>query len=356
MLWKRLPAVGGLTLALICLPVVFAAGGDSAAEPCQPTPECHHQPTTTLTPPASTSTTTTPSGSLFFEDFTGDTTADFTSRFDWSVADLSTSGRSLETWQGHHNDACEGPTTERVLQHAPVSNTDPGPEFWLCGPGGDATDHIMTSNGRNNVFGVTAFSPKPSFTGRRVCFDVNLTVSFGQRRWWEVQILPAHYVTNAIGMLQMGTINSSSQERGTAYLAWGAGIGGTLQNRILPLGGLLWDFTGEINHVRRGNEPDPNTAGFDVSQFATPIFEAPFSTRFVTEDRATRAHHCWTDNGDGTMTIRQARPAGLPDFVATFNGSFPQPFRVIFSDHNYDSGKDGSLASQTFHWDNLSVE
>ena len=355
MLWKRLPAVGGFTLALICLPVVFAAGGDSAAKPCQPTPECHHRPTTTMTPPASTSTTAPP-GVVFFEDFTGDDITGFTARFDWSVADLQLGERNLTPWRGHHNMACENPTTERDLVHGSrTDNTNPGDEFWLCGPGGDATDHLMTSNGRNNVFGVTAFSPKQSFTARQVCWDVNLTASPGVRRWWEVQILPAHYVANAISMHQMGTIGSTSADRGTAFLAWGAGVGGTLQNRILPLDGLIWDFTEEINAVWRGNEPDPNTAGFDVSQAATRFFRAPYSTRFVTTDRATRNRHCWTDNGNGTMTIRQARP-GLPDFVQTVSGSFPQPFRVIFADHNYDSGKDGSLDSQTFHWDNISVQ
>jgi hypothetical protein len=294
---------------------------------------------------------------VFFEDFTGDTMSSFTSRFNWSVADLNTGGRNFTTWQGHHNMACEGPATERALHHGPAGdNVNPGDEFWLCGPSGPASDHLMISNGRDNVFGVTAFSPKQTFTratARRVCFDVNLTVSPGRRRWWEVQILPANYVANAISMRQMGTVGPG-EERGTAYLAWGAGVGGTLQNRILPLGGFIWDFTEEINHLWRGNEPEPNTAGFDTSQAATMFFGAPYSSRFVTTDRATRQHHCWTDNGNGTMTIRQTR-TGLPDFVATVPGSFPSSYRVIFSDHNYDSGKDNSLASQSWHWDNLEI-
>ena len=280
--------------------------------------------------------------------------ADFTSTFDWSVADLNVGGRNTNPWTGHHNMACEGPTTERQLRHGPANdNVNPGAEFWLCAPNGPESEHLMTSNGRDNVFGVTAFSPKQSFTGRRVCFDVNLTQSPGRRRWWEVQILPANYVRDGVSLGRMGTAGSS-EERGTAILAWGAGVGGTLQNRILPLGGFIWDFTEEINHIWRGNEPQPNTAGFDTSQAATMIFGAPYSTRFATNDRATREHHCWVDNGNGTMTISQTR-TGQADFVRTINGSFPQPFRVIFADHNYDSGKDGSLDSQTFHWDNLEV-
>jgi hypothetical protein len=342
-------ALGGLTwLGVQDTPTVEACHKSSHHPHGHPCPTTTTPLTTTMPPP---------SGSLFSEDFTGDSIADFTSRFDWSVADLSLFERDLTPWQGHHNEMCDGPDTERQLVHGPRNDsTDPGAEFWLCGPGGPTTDHLMTSNGRNNVFGVTAFSPKQSFTANRVCWDVNLTVSFGRRRWWEVQILPEQYVRNAISLVQMGVIdNHHSSERGTAYLAWGAGVGGTLQNRILPKDALLWDFTEELNHVWRGNEPDPNSAGFDVSQHATVIFDAPYSTRFVTQDRATRPRHCWTDNGNGTMTIRQSRP-GLPDFVATVAGAFPRPFRVIFADHNYDSGKDGSLDSQTFHWDNITID
>jgi hypothetical protein len=311
--------------------------------------------TTTSTTISTSTTIPPPTGVAFFEDFTGDDMSSFTQRFDWSVADLGFS-RSTAPWQGHHNMACEGPETERNLVHGPVSNTDPGAEFWMCGPGGPTTDHLMTSNGSNNVFGVTAFSPKQSFTARRVCWDVNLTESFGRRLWWEVQILPANYVANAIGMLEMGTINGSSSERGTAYLAWGAGVDATLVNRVVPQGGLIWDFTEEKVQIWRGREPNPNRGW--GSEPAQVIFNPGNGwepgVRYVTKDRATRAHHCWIDNGDGTMTIGQQRP-GQAEYVRTIRGSFPQPFRVIFQAHNYNAGKDGTASNQTWHWDNILV-
>jgi hypothetical protein len=366
---KRFLILFATAVALIGLPAF--TGGSTSARTCPAIrPHCKPRPTTTTAAPTTTAvpttttttttttiaatTTTSPPGTLFAEDFTGDTMADFTGRFDWSVADLAR--RPSTPWQGQHDMMCHGPDTERTIVHGPAyDSSTPAPEFWLCAPGGLGTDHLMTTNGQDAVFGVTAFSPKQSFTGNRVCWDVNLTVSPGRRRWWEVQILPANYVSNAISLVRMGvSVQSADSERGTAFLAWGAGVGGTLQNRILPLNGLIWDYTEEINHVWRGNEPDPNTAGFDVSQAATMILNPDYSTRFVTTDRATRDRHCWTDDGNGTMTIRQARP-GLPDFVRTIAGSFPKPFRVIFADHNYDSGKDGSLFSQTFHWDNILV-
>jgi hypothetical protein len=317
-------------------------------------PHGHPCPTTTTQTP----TTTSPSGGLFSEDFTDDDIADFKATFDWSVVDLDVSGfHTTDTWQGHHNMACEAPTTERALHHrVAYDNVNPGDEFWLCGPGGPTTDHLMTSNGHNNVFGITAFSPKQSFIGNRVCWDVNLTESPGRRRWWEVQIVPASYVTNAISLVDMGmSVRGNDSERGTAYLAWGQGHNGYFKNRILPKSGLIVDFTQEMIEIWRGNEDAPNTARFDTSQAATKVFFGGLGSRFVTQDRATRAHHCFTDNGNGTLTIRQQRP-GQADYVQTIPGSFPKPYRFILADHNYDAGKDGSLASQTFHWDNITID
>lgn len=303
--------------------------------------------TSTSSPPQSTTTSTVPTASAFFEDFTGDTIGDFTARFDWSVVDLDRSGRAAgggTPWQGQHNMACMGPDTERTLTHAPISNTDPGVEFWLCGPAGPSSDHLMTSNGSDGTFGITAFSPKPSFTGSRVCWDVNLTESPGARRWWEVQILPAAAVANEKALADgggrgEGMVGGVDFERGTAFLGWGQGVDGTFMKRPIPPDGLIFDFTVETVGVFQGK---------------TAIVPRDFNNRYVTQDRATRAHHCWVDNGNGTMTVTQQRP-GRADYVKTFPGSFPKPFRVIFADDNYNSGKDGSLSNQTWHWDNIEV-
>jgi hypothetical protein len=297
--------------------------------------------TTTTAPPPTTTTIPRPPGSvLFFEDFTGDTMANFTSTFDWSVVDL---WRGDASWQGHHDMSCGGPTTERTLHHAPISNTDPGPEFWLCGPNGPTSDHLMTSNGDNHTFGITAFSPKPSFSGNQVCWDVNQTVSPGRRLWWEVQVIPAAAVTNARSLASLGLmVNGVDFERGSAYVGWGIGIDGTYMKRPNPPTGIIFDFTEEMVRIWRGQ-----TLMFNPGNGWEP------GVRYVTTDRATRAHHCMVDNGNGTMTLTQQR--GTETYTRTVPVSFPKPYRVIFSAQNYNAGKDGTASNQTWHWDNILV-
>jgi hypothetical protein len=294
----------------------------------------------TTTPPTQTPTTSStippPAAVAFFEDFTGDDIEDFKATFDWSVVDL---WRGDDTWQGHHDMNCGGPTTERTLHHGPVSNTDPGVEFWMCGPNGPTSDHLMTSNGDDHTFGITAFSPKPSFTGNRVCWDVNLTVSPGRRLWWEVQLINADSVARAPSLASQGLmVGGVDFERGTARLAWGQGMDGTFMKRPWPTDSFVFDFTEEIVRLWKGQ---------------TQVFWGGFAERFATTDRATRAHHCMVDNGNGTVTITQQR--GTNTYTRTVKGSFPKPYRVIFSAQNYNAGKDGTASNQTWHWDNILV-
>lgn len=295
----------------------------------------------------------------FSEDFSGDTIADFTSRFDWEVVDLwrrvlDSSGQPI-TWPGHHNLACENPSTERRLQHhKPVSNTDPQDEFWLCG-GAVTDDHIMTANGENGTFGITAFSPKQAFTGRRVCWNSNVTVSHGRRHWFEVQLINATAVANerllaegggkGEGMVAPGEVDV---ERGTARLAWGHGMDGTFMKRPWPADSLVFDYTEELVHIWKGQ---------------SLRFLSPWVERFAPEDRATRWRHCLIDNGNNTVTFEVQRPAGGPGTVnggtlysrTATGASFPAEYRVIFSAHNYNAGKDGTQPHQTWHWDNILV-
>jgi hypothetical protein len=323
----------------------FSEGGqlhctihDLVTTPPTTTPPTTRVTTTTSTTPPPTSTTALPRGVAFFEDFSGDTMADFTAKFDWSVVDLN---RSSDSWRGHHDMACQGPDTERALVHGPITNTDPGVEFWLCGPGGPTSDHLMTSNGSNRTFGITAFSPKLSFTSNRVCWDVNLTESRGRRLWWEVQLIPAAAVESETSLASQGKMvgGGVDTERGTAFLAWGQGMDGTLMKRPWPSSSVVFDFTEEYVKIWKGQ---------------TLAFDGGFASRYVTQDRAARARHCMVDNGDGTMTLTQQRP-GQADLVRTVRVSFPKPYRVIFSAHNYNAGKDGTQSNQTWHWDNILV-
>jgi hypothetical protein len=305
-----------------------------------PTPTTRATTTTTTTPVTTSTSIPPPVGVAFFEDFTGDTIDDFTATFDWSVVDLF---RGNASWQGHHDMACGGPTTERTLHHGPASNADPGAEFWMCGPNGPASDHLMTSNGDNHTYGITAFAPKQSFTGNRVCWDVNLTESPGRRLWWEVQLIPAAAVSTAQSLASQGLmVNGVDFERGSAYVAWGIGIDGTYMKRPNPPTGLIFDFTEEMVRIWQGQR-----------QVFNPGNGWEPGVRYVTTDRATRARHCMIDNGRGSMTISQQR--GTTTYTRTVPVSFPKPYRVIFSAQNYNAGKDGTASNQTWHWDNILV-
>jgi hypothetical protein len=307
-------------------------------------------PPTTTTIPTST-TTPPPKDVAFFEDFTGDDIADFTSRFDWEVVDLN---RRDVGWPGHHDMQCNNPDTTRTLHHYwPISNTDPQDEFWLCGPPNTPNDHIMTANGENGTFGITAFSPKLAFAGKRVCWSNNLTLSAGRRHWFEVQLIDAARVANEKLLAQgggtgEGMVGRVDYERGTARLAWGHGMDGTFMKRPWPADSLVFDYTDELVRIWKGQS----------SRFLSPWVE-----RFAPTDKATRYQTCLVDNGNNTVTFTQQRPAGGP---GTANGgttytrtvseaSFPASYRVIFSAQNYNAGKDGTQPHQTWHWDNILV-
>lgn len=334
--------------------VAPSTSAPSTTEPSPPTTEPSTTaspstaPPTTLPPTSTVSSTTTsppttepPQGTLFSEDFTNDDIEDFKATFDWSVIDL---WRRNNGWQGHHDMTCGPPNTERTLHHIqPPSNTDPGEEFWLCGPMGPQSDHLMTSNGDNGTFGITSFTPKQAFdrdTARRVCWDVNLTVSRGRRLWWEVQLVNAEAVAANRSLASQGLmVGGVDFERGTAFIGYGQGMDGTMMKRPWPADSLVFDYTEERVRIWKGQN----------SRF----FE-PYDHRFVTEDRATRYQNCLIDNGDNTVTFTQERPSGVYTGTAT-DASFPDTFRVIFSAHNYNAGKDGTQPFQTWHWDDIGV-
>ena len=66
--------------------------------------------------------------------------------------------------------------------------------------------------------------------------------------------------------------------------------------------------------------------------------------------KAIRRTFTVTDNRNGTVTV---------DFLGkkyTYQGSFPDQFKVYFKDHNYTPDKDGTPAGHTWHWDNIIVK
>ncbi len=89
---------------------------------------------------------------------------------------------------------------------------------------------------------------------------------------------------------------------------------------------------------------------------------------FVNRDKAARYRHCMIDNGNGTITLTQDRPATIllrrSDQVPgglrtrTLRGSFPDgQVRVSFEDDMYDPPKRAGYdpTTLTWHWDNIEI-
>jgi hypothetical protein len=77
-------------------------------------------------------------------------------------------------------------------------------------------------------------------------------------------------------------------------------------------------------------------------------------------DKAARFQHCMVDNGNGTITLSQARPGGGVA-TSTVGGDLPNGrVRVVFQDDNYDPDKHGGTSTAgdpryTWHWDNIQI-
>lgn len=220
------------------------------------------------------------------------------------------------TWSGDHNDACEGPDTQREVSAADLAEI-----FWWCAPRGPESGHVMTSMGAVDGYAIVSFSPDQAFSDfDRVCWDVNLT-DLGPRKWTQVTIIPEQAFT--------------ANDRRLDYTA---SIG--IDEFAVPL-------------------PDESFAFQMAGDDAIRIFDPDLAVndennRFLTDDVVHRYHHCLTDNGDGTVTVEQERDAGVYTLVVP--GSFPDEGRVIFQDENYDPLKDGPIPGFTWHWDNIEID
>ena len=228
---------------------------------------------------------------------------------------VGASSGATGSWPGDHDAACGGAGTQRTV-HA----ENPSESIYWC------RQHVMTSMGHVDGYSMVVLAPPRSFSGaRRVCWDVNLT-DLGDRQWPEVVILPeALYQANG-GRIDY--IDPTHQDKDDSALPYDMSTIG-VQHR----NGRLWVFTDRTLQYRDGN-----------------------SQTFFTDDKASRFQHCVVDNGNGTLTVRQARPGG--DRVVTVPGEFPDAFRVLIKDHNYTPNKacDGMCPGYTWHWDNIIVQ
>ena len=176
-------------------------------------------------------------------------------------------------------------------------------------------------------YAIVAFAPLQVFTNvSRVCWDQNLT-DLGGGKWTNVVIVPEGTYHRNGGRLDYVSAGFNDPNGPGSFNAQGNGdIFGVKQFR-----GTLMMYQG-------------NNTLFDSADVWT-----------AGDDRATRFQHCMTDNGNGTVTLTQARSYGTVSYTA--GGSFPDgPVRVIFQDDNYDTVKhDGRPGFKTWHWDNISI-
>ena len=288
-------------------------------------------------PPATVAPTTTPTTSppsppgpvQFRADFA--TAADFDARFDHGFSGLDPSTfpdyvPHIDSWNGDHNMACEGPTTLRTIH---VDNKDDF--FWWCAPGGDpAKGHVMV--GVNTTgYNIAWFSPSQYFTNvSRVCWDQNLT-ELGGGKWMQVVLAAradVERVQAQLGHLDLGFTGPGFQVDG----------GPTTGVHPTAASGGAKMFRGGFGYWR----------GAD---FTT---EMPGGQ--VTTDKATRYRHCMIDNGNGTITLTQQRPDGVHSHTGP--GTMPDgDVRVVWQDDNYDVPKRDNYDPNnlTWHIDNIEI-
>lgn len=361
--------IGGVAVAQTAEPVTFTAEcvleGTTATcvgEIPAPTtaPPTTTEPPVTTVPPTTTPPTTVPPTTVppttqppvttvppVTGEFTAgrfDTAADLDA-FDWQ---LHATEPVLESWEGEHNHACEGPTTHRTIDGARrVGDHDARtlPVVYWCEPGGPGTGHVMTSVDTLSVATIS-FSPKQTFTDvTRVCFDVNMN-NLGEGRWAGLFVVPASDVAANGGGLDY---HAGTVEPDFDTTARGMPVGGV---------GLTFLRGTALVHEGRGH-----------GNSAVEIYETWAAWDDNMEPTSgPRRQICLTDNGNGTLTLDKYQPKN-PDCLGTqsdwwrppchhtFPGALPDgEVKVILQDAAYDPVKHAGVPNTTWHWDNLIVE
>lgn len=314
--------VGFYTGSTPAPPTTTIAPTTTTVAPSTTTSPSTTQPTTT--PPTTTqapTTTTQPpvAGVQFEEQFTNTDRSYFDSRFDVELVERTFFERPGSPYMGDHNMDCGAPETQRTVHNMSLD------QIWLCAPGGDpAKGHVMSSAG-NSEYSYTTFSPKGTYTARKVCWRVNLTDSPGGRTWWEVAFIPSD-VYDARPTFAYTSPDFPGSDGGNGFPAGAVHVDFTQNNME------LWT-NGTTRNIRKN------------------FWESGYQdTEFHTTDKATRYLHCITDTAAG-LTLTQERPSGTVTWTVA-GADLPAEYRVGFKAENYNAGKDGS-ANQTWHWDSI---
>jgi hypothetical protein len=298
-----------------------------------------------------TTSTTPPSPGVQFQS-TFETLGDFYDNFDMHTGNYCTGDYpptcrpeqlspdlTAHTFPGDHDMNCQGPTTTRTVDISNHSNL-----FWWCAPGNDPTKgHIMVGH-ETSGYAIVAFSPKPVFTDvAEVCWDQNMT-NLGGGKWFNVQIVPESiYLSHP--NLNPRRVEEREGPYRMDYTSPGFNFDispGDFNIQYAPTFGLK-NFVGSLS-LWTDNSTD---------QF---VFDTTGDVWTSGDDKATRFKHCMIDNGNGTLTITQARTTGTVSH--TVNASLPNGrVKILFQDDTYDSIKhDGRPGFKTWHIDNIIIK
>lgn len=263
-------------------------------------------------------------------------------RFRWGVHHRDDDITNSTQWGADHALLGAGDCTTPD-QHHTVHVAEPEAAVYVCGSvgGNPAAGHMMTTMGDVSGYSFVWLTPDRTFNNEHtVSFDVSLT-NEGQRRWWEVAILPAgagdlfcaHNLNNQGGL----PCGYPDQTRVLGpHLTMGGPIDAYPTSAVVFGNGPLGNEAAVTLNGTHHNLSGGYVCGFDP--------EACGSVQI-------RRHITLTENSNGTITFTMGTRTW------TEPGQFPAgQWKVVFTDHSYTPQKDAVPQSLTFHWDNISVQ
>lgn len=281
-------------------------------------------PTTTSSTPPPTSTTQPPADGSFLEDFS----VNGTEQLNMGLYRRDNVLIAQTQWQGDHNMSCGAPTTTRT-----ILRTDgiAGDVYRCAAPGMDP--HLMISEGDTSGYSIVWISPKQVFQNiKSVCIDINLNFgTLGYRQWPSIAVMPVAHTEL--------TANVPAADAGAGVTIYPPATGFAVADIGSPNGA-----TGKLQ--------------INGQRLDYPSVDAG-------SDNATRYPVCFTDNKNGTLTLKvtgpQADTGAVHAISYTRPGSFPSgDVKVVIQAHQYTATKAAGetgipVTRNTWHADNVKV-
>ena len=296
----------------------------TTAAPTTAAPTTAAPTTAAPTTAAPTTTAAPPPGGGFLEDFA----VNGTQRLNMGLFRRDNVLVAQTQWQADHNMTCGSPSTTRTIHR-----TDglAGDVYRCAAPGMDP--HLMVSEGDTSGYTIVWLSPQQTFTNvKSVCVDMNLNFgTLGYRQWPSIAVMP-------VGHTEL-TANVPASDAGAQVAIYPPATGFAVADIGSPNGA-----TGKLQI---------NGTRLDYPQIDAGA------------DSGTRYPVCFTDNRNGTVTLKVTGPDKengniiSPSF--TRSGSFPSgTVKVVLAFHGYTPLKAGGetgvpVTKNTWHVDNLKV-